>query len=630
MMNGSNELPPGFRLEEFEIKSVLGSGGFGVTYLGWDHNLAQYVAIKEYFARDWSQRLPDGSVASISPRAEEDFLWGRNFFIEEARTMNKLRHPNIVRATRYIGNEESGYNGTGYIIMDYIEGEDFQTYLKREKTLPANDVRYMLELLLDGLRDAHDLKIVHRDIKPENILISTEKGQPVLIDFGAAREIVQSRSRPVTAFVTPPYAPHEQYTTQSKKQGAWTDLYSLSAVGYVALSGKMLPDGTSRLDEDTFEPLDENAYGDAPLCRAINKGLAVKTKDRPGSIDAWLDISGCHHVERMRIDGRDKVQDDENDAAGGGTVIRPRNGDTIKRPPLPVEGSGAEGSFGIPRWVYLGLAGVTLAVIALNLAPIFTPGTIIVGGEDESKPAFRANRSVSSLPKMVGIPAGSFEVGGKNVTIPRAFRISDSEVTIGQWQACARAGKCEDLSRVTVRGVDEKITTLDVTKVNEPVRNVNYSWIQGYLSWLSEETGDSYRLPTEAEWEYAARAGKNTKWSWGNSPATGRANCADCGTGFSAPRVQDVKSYNKNAFGVYDMEGNVWELVSDCWTENFSSQGGDGSVASQGNCPSKVVRGGGYRQTQENVHLSSRTGFTTIVNNVEQSNRELGFRIVTD
>jgi formylglycine-generating enzyme required for sulfatase activity len=635
MTDSSNTLNEGFRLEEFEIKSVLGRGGFGITYLVWDHSLEKKVAIKEYFPNDWAQRLPNGCVTPLSDKTAELFGWGRNVFLNEARTLAKLTHVNILKAYRHLGDR----NGTDYIVMEFVPGEDFQTYLKREGVLPAEDVRYLTECLLDGLREAHGYQIFHRDIKPENILIHAERGQPVLIDFGAARQIVQSRSAPVTAFVTPPFAPPEQYSTQAKTQGPWTDIYSISAVAYIALSGKSLPDGPGRREEDTFEPLDEEAYGDPKLCRAINAGLKISGKDRPGNINAWLDIASCRHAEAK------VAPPDPGSIEKGGTELRGSN-DTILRPrgqSFPQKNPQGNSRHGVPLWAMIAGGAAALLVlgfVALDpIMSVFGDGTKIVGPIGPSATR-QKSATCKDCPTMVKVPAGSFKMGSGRyptsvkVQISNSFLMSETEVTVGQYQACVNAGGCESLSSESF----VRDGRLDLTAIDQPIRFVALSHVKKFLFWLEVKTGQAYRLPTEAEWEYAARAKADTQWTWGNTPRSGEANCASCGTGLPAPAVQDVKSYRANAFGLYDMQGNVWEFVSDCWTENFSSHPGNASAVSNGDCSAKTIRGGGYSKPKnkfhtpmEQVQLSTRGKFRLEnKEGLQITSPALGFRVVTD
>ena len=160
---------------------MLGSGGFGITYLAFDHMLDGPVALKEYFPADIAVRT-DGMRVEGSIADQKVFDWGLDRFLEEARAIHRLRHPNLVRVHRYVER-----HGTAYIVMEYVEGESLASILKSRGRLPVDEWRPWLDRLLDGLAHVHDNAYLHRDIKPANIVIRAADGEPVLIDFGAAR-----------------------------------------------------------------------------------------------------------------------------------------------------------------------------------------------------------------------------------------------------------------------------------------------------------------------------------------------------------------------------------------------------------------------------------------------------------
>ena len=222
-------LPPGFRIDEYEIVRVLGAGGFGITYLAFDHLLNGPVALKEYFP-DTATRTDGPRVTVASTRTQELYDWGLDRFLNEAGTIHRLRHPSIVRVHRYVER-----NGTAYIVMEYLEGASLASILESRWRLPANEWKPWLDQLLGGLAHVHDHDYLHRDIKPADIVIRAADGEPVLIDFGAAR--VASQQRAHTQVLTPGYAPIEQYTSQGT-QGPPTDIYAPSAVSYRVLTGE--------------------------------------------------------------------------------------------------------------------------------------------------------------------------------------------------------------------------------------------------------------------------------------------------------------------------------------------------------------------------------------------------------
>ena len=279
--NVEEALPPGTRIEEFEIERALQSGGFGVTYLARDRSLERRVAIKEYLPREWGGRRSDGSVGPRSSSHAKDYRWGLTRFLEEARTLARLDHPRIVRVHRVI---EAW--GTAYMVMEYVEGRNLEEALKAEGPWPEERVRGLLDSLLPGLAQVHAAGLIHRDIKPANVMLRAD-GTPVLIDFGAARYAAGAHSHSLTSVLTPGYAPFEQYQTGGK-QGAWTDVYALGAVAYRALSGQTPVEATARVRADPLAPVSAAAGGvSESFGAAVTSALAVWTEDRPQDVTAW-------------------------------------------------------------------------------------------------------------------------------------------------------------------------------------------------------------------------------------------------------------------------------------------------------------------------------------------------------
>ena len=278
-----NALPQGYRLQEYELVRVLGLGGFGVTYLGYDHNLDKPVAVKEYLPVDIAVRTENKSIAPKASTFREDFAWGLDRFLDEARTLARFDHRNIVKVYRYFEA-----NGTAYIVMEYAEGETLSAFLSRKGTLDESELKAILIPLLDGLETVHAADFLHRDIKPANIILRDEDASPVLVDFGAARQAISGRSQSVTTIVTPGYAPIEQYSSRGN-QGPWTDIYALGAVCYRALTGDTSVDAIDRLENDPLEPISKRCAGKGGLefLKAIDSALNVTEGGRPQTVTSW-------------------------------------------------------------------------------------------------------------------------------------------------------------------------------------------------------------------------------------------------------------------------------------------------------------------------------------------------------
>lgn len=277
-------LPDGTELVgDYRIKRVLGAGGFGITYLADEKALARLVTIKEYFPADFAARR----ATNASPRSQEvagDYQWGLDRFIEEAQTLARFDHPNVVRVHRYFRA-----NNTAYMVLHFEEGGSFKSWLRGLKRAPRQaELDNMVAPLLDALEIIHKANFLHRDIAPDNIMVRRD-GSPVLIDFGSARGQIASHSRTVSALVKPGYSPYEQYATTTSSQGPWTDIYALGATLYHAITGKRPPDAPSRMLSDEYVAAGEAALSSyrSGFLGAIDKALRLEVGERPQSIAEW-------------------------------------------------------------------------------------------------------------------------------------------------------------------------------------------------------------------------------------------------------------------------------------------------------------------------------------------------------
>src|SRR5215471_10894132 len=275
-------LPAGTMLRGYELKSILGQGAFGITYRARDLTLGRDVAIKEYLPTTLALREGRTTVLPRSPEHAEQFAWGRERFLDEARTLAKLdRTPAIVRVHDFLED-----NGTAYMVMGLVEGENLNKRLLREGRLGPEAVERLLFPLVDGLEEVHAIGFLHRDIKPANVMVDA-RGRPTLIDFGAARAAMAGRSTTMTAIFTPGYAAAEQYT--STELGPWTDIYGLSATIAHAITGKIPPASIERVFKDTYMPLSElKPEGYPPeLLAGIDAGMETQLAARPQNIPEW-------------------------------------------------------------------------------------------------------------------------------------------------------------------------------------------------------------------------------------------------------------------------------------------------------------------------------------------------------
>src|SRR5580700_5136021 len=282
-------LPPGTRLGDYRLDAMIGHGGFGITYRAFDTQLAKVVAIKEYLPLECAIRHSDGAVVPRGARLIEDFTWGRERFLDEARALARFRHPHIVPVLRYFEA-----NDTAYTVMEFEDGKNVAELLREPgRRLPTDDVRRLATGLLSGLGAVHAQGFLHRDIKPANIIIRRDS-VPVLVDFGAARQAMGGRTRSLTSVLTPQYAPIEQYALDGK-QGPWSDIYSAAAVLYHTIAGQTPPDAAARVGKDPYQPLAETE-GDRfepAFLAAIDRAMAFAPDDRPQSVEAWSALFGA-------------------------------------------------------------------------------------------------------------------------------------------------------------------------------------------------------------------------------------------------------------------------------------------------------------------------------------------------
>ncbi|MEX2352935.1 MAG: serine/threonine-protein kinase, partial [Gammaproteobacteria bacterium] len=285
-----NALSPGFELHWYGFRDILGQGGFGITYLAYDRNLAHEVAIKEYMPVGLATRAGDNTIVPLSRDHEERYAWGLERFIEEARTLAQFEHPNIVRVRNVFKK-----NNTAYMVMDYVLGESLQDILSRRHTLDQTDIETVIYPIIDGMKLVHAHGFIHRDIKPANILIRMD-GDPVLLDFGSARQALEQGNDSMTSLFSKGYAPIEQYNTNDAEQGPWTDIYALGATMYRAIAGVAPTDAIDRSTaisiaaRDSYVPAVEVGEGrySEPILRAIDHAMHFNRQERPQTITEWM------------------------------------------------------------------------------------------------------------------------------------------------------------------------------------------------------------------------------------------------------------------------------------------------------------------------------------------------------
>ncbi len=279
-----HQLPPRTILGgKYLVGRLLGEGGFGITYLGWDLNLDLKIAIKEFYPTGFVTRenTATNTVTPFTGEKEEFFNSGRDKFVEEAKRLAKFyAMPGIVSVKDFFLE-----NGTAYIVMEYVEGVTLKEWLKAlGGKMPANQVFEIMKPLMRSLSEIHKDGIIHRDISPDNIMISKE-GNVKLLDFGAARDFSQSGNKSLSVMLKPGYAPEEQYRTRGK-QGPWTDIYALCATIYRAITGITPDESCERVQNDEVKyPSQLGVAISRQQEMALMHGMAVLQKNRTQNVE---------------------------------------------------------------------------------------------------------------------------------------------------------------------------------------------------------------------------------------------------------------------------------------------------------------------------------------------------------
>ena len=651
-------LPVGFMLEEYRLGEVLGSGGFGITYYAWDTHLDKAVAIKEYLPNEFAVRYEDTTVAPKSSSDAATYEWGLRRFLEEAQVLAGFDHPNINRVYRRLEA-----HGTAYMVLEYLPGESLSVCLKRTGRLLPEEVWRLFNDILSGLSEVHRQGYVHRDIKPGNIMFR-EDGGAVLLDFGAARQAVGQRSRSITSILTPFYAPIEQYDQKGDDVGPWSDFYALGVVAYRCVTGvgegelldavaraRVVSRGEHEQDLRPVVALAEGGY-DRRLLEAIDWCMRVDERKRPRGV---VDLEA---------------------ALGGSVSKKEEKPEPVPKPnpaPPPEPDPAPPASSRFPGW----LTGYPLVFVFAFFVLVVLP-SIVTKPKPIPSPAglevFRDTlKSGGKGPEMVVLPTGRFRMGDLNgngednekpvrtVTIGRPIAIGKYEVTVGEFRRFVTATAYRTEAERNTGG-KQGCRTLEIkgrntwdwtpgrswsnleysVEDNQPVTCVSWNDARRYIDWLNEETGGRYRLPSEAEWEYAVRAGSSDLYHFGDDasqlcrygnvadttklPYGGNwKNRADCSDGAVYPTA--VGRYRANPFGLFDMHGNVREWVQDCWHDNYEGAPIDGSawtsVCDGGS--RAVVRGGSWDSYPSWLRSAFRYRY-------KPSYRSfiLGFRLVQD
>lgn len=376
-----NALPVGYRFNEFEIKEVIGGGGFGIVYRAWDHQLERTIAIKEFMPASLAVRSDDLTLVLRSERFSKTFHAGLNSFIQEARLLARFNHPNLLHVLRFWVQNDTAYMGTAFYTGTTLS----HLHQQRPEMVSEAWIRTMLPPLFGAINTIHQEGYLHRDISLDNIQIQ-ENGVPVLLDFGSARKAIGNLSDETETMLKPGFAPIEQYSDDNEsEQGTWTDIYALGAVLHTLIVGSPPPVSVVRSIEDNYQPLiKRQPFGySLALLNAVDRALALQPEDRPQTVD---EFAGLMELSPTDINDIHEVK-----------VSRPG---TMMVPVEQVEEVADRAATPLKRFIVPGLiaAGVLVGIGV---------GAMIAGGGSESQPQTAATAPATTPSAAEATPAAS-------------------------------------------------------------------------------------------------------------------------------------------------------------------------------------------------------------------------------
>lgn len=552
---------------KYKIIRFISSGGFGNTYEGYDVNLDKKVAIKEFFVKDFCSRDSDATLMTINVIAKISLVNHlKRKFIEEARAIAKMEHENIVKVQSLF--EE---NGTAYYVMDYIDGESLNDVLKRRGSLPEKETVAIIQKVASALDYMHKQNLFHLDIKPSNIMIRKD-GKILLIDFGSSKQYAEVDGENTTTLApcyTPGFAPTEQMNIKPTTFTAATDIYSLGATMYKMLTSNTPPSSINLLNgEEVLAPLPGNISKSIQEC--IAKAMIQQRNQRTQNIDEFKKAlitfdaentiqsqgNGKNHItQKLPKDTGVNESSNSDIQTQSDTVIE--GNDTVRQP--------KDSNNSKKKWLWISIGVVTILGIGMVLKSLNNPSD-----ESSTSKGGKASYSNSTLTvdsvtyDMIEVVGGTFTMGATEemnapyddekpahqVTLS-SYYIGKTEVTQALWKA--------------VMGYNHSKFKGD----NLPVESVSWEECQRFVSKLDTLTGKPFRLPTEAEWEFAARGGNNGN----HTQYSGSYNIEVVAwyNGNSYSKTHPVATKQANELGIYDMTGNVWEWCNDKYYCSYNS-----------------------------------------------------------
>ena len=568
---------------EYRVEAVLGKGGFGITYkvsameqVGRIPVRVEF-AMKEFFM-DGCLRDASGKVSTAATKGEA--ADGLKDFISEARRLNSLcgQCRNIVPV-----DEVFEANGTACYVMEFLDGGSLADYVKKHGALSIGVAKKILKPVADAVAFLHSNRITHLDIKPGNIMFRSN-GEPVLIDFGLAKHY-DRRGNATTTVRTLAYSagfsPAEQYVGL-KQFSPQSDVYALAATFANMLTGKTPPEA---IDLE-FSLNDWSVCLPEEVRPAVVHAMAYSRKDRT--------LSVCDFVKELYGNEPSVVEK---------PVSQPAAEPTVESKTEVI----GEGKKSTKKWWIIAACVAVAAVVGIVCAKFLSVGEDMeqkTEQKTESAPQLGSQTFTVNGVKftMVPVEGGTFTMGATSEQGSDAWgkekpahKVTLSDYYIGQTEVTQALWKA-------VMGSNPSDSKGD----NLPVEQVSWDDCQVFIQNLNQLTGKQFRLPTEAEWEYAARGGRKSrgyKYAGGND-----IGLVAWYTGNSGDETHTVATKQANELGVYDMSGNVWEWCSDRYGDYQSSSQSDPQGPSSGS--DRVYRGGGYYSDAVYCRVSYRIDFT--------------------
>ena len=602
---------------KYRIIKKLGQGGFGITSLAENTLLEGKVAIKEFFFKEYCERDDSTSRVTIPTSGNREIVERfKQKFIKEARTIFKLNHPNIVRILDVF--EE---NGTAYYVMEYIEGESLGDMVKRRGAIPEAEALGYVKDAASALVYIHSKNINHLDIKPGNLMKRKEDGKVLVIDFGVAKQYDLATSQGTTTTpvgISHGYSPAEQYRKNGVQSfSPQSDVYALAATLFKLLTGGTPPEAMEIQDEGLPVAELQAKQISRPVISAI--AMAMKGRhERTQSVAEFMSNLKSEDTQDTVVfpdatgTGRKRKETEEKAAKEKAKVER-------KRKETEEKATKKKATF-VVTIVVVAIVAIWLMIpsnknkVEEELAKItevsYSNGVSSNKNkvEEELAKITEASYSKGILTvngikyNMVRVEGCTFRMGATSEQDCDAYDIEEPvhSVTLSSYYI----GKTE-----VTQALWKAVMGSNPSKFkgeNLPVENVSWDDCQVFVRKLNSLTGQNFRLPTEAEWEFACRGGNNSLgYKYSGSDNIDNVAWFDCNSG---RKTHFVATKSPNELGIYDMSGNVWEWCSD-WYDKYS-RGAQANPKGPESGSCRVFRGGGWGSYAGYCRSSNR-GYNT-------------------